>query len=349
MDKRVQKSIQLSEALKKPLSALPWKPDEPYTQLPLTWDPEEEQWVPLPVAPGTSGQGREPRPPQISAVAVYNWNIDFMLPFPESRMAAAMAHMEKLLSQSPAAETTAAVINLQECIASDLITVSRQKWVRDNFYMTDIDASSWASGLYGTATLVDRRLSVSSCFRVHYSATQMERDVLFVDCQLPNSQKKLRLGNTHLESLVADPPLRPKQMQTVAQHMRQPDVTSAIVTGDFNAIQPFDRSLHAENGLKDAYLELGGREGGDEGYTWGQQALPDLRERFGCSRMDKVYYCGSGLSLQSFERFGADVEVDGADKDAQRAGLLALGFEKAWVTDHLGIKAVFGFRDLWHL
>ena len=37
-------------------------------------------------------------------------------------------------------------------------------------------------------------------------------------------------------------------------------------------IEPFDRKLHSDNGLKDAYLELGGKEDSDDGFTWGQQA-----------------------------------------------------------------------------
>ena len=108
------------------------------------------------------------------------------------------------------------------------------------------------------------------------------------------------------------------------------------MAGDLNAIQPFDRTLHRVNGLRDAYLELGGQEDSEEGYTWGQQAVPVARETYGCCRMDKVLYCG-GVSVQRFGRFGADVEV--ADRDEQ-AGIMRSGdFEKGWITDHLGVFA----------
>ena len=79
------------------------------------------------------------------------------------------------------------------------------------------------------------------------------------------------------------------------------------------------------------------------GFTWGQQALPALRDRFGCSRMDKAFYCGA-VRVQSFETFGADVEVDPRCQ-RQRDALLALGFEKAWVTDHLGIVTTFSLAN----
>jgi tyrosyl-DNA phosphodiesterase 2 len=344
MDERVQRAIQHTKALHKPLDAVPWKPNEPWAQNYYSWDAEEEAWQPT----STTNSSGQKQAASILTLALYSWNIDFMLPFAESRMDAALAHLEKLLAQLPSSTPTAVVINLQECIPSDLVTISRQQWVRDRFYMTDLDASTWGNGAYGTTTLIDRALDVLSCFRVHYSKTEMERDALFVDVAMPTTgskqDQKLRLGNSHLESLVAEPPLRPAQVQIMSSHMRASDVSNAIAAGDFNAIQPFDKSLHSDNGLKDAYLELGGQEDGDEGHTWGQQALRGMRERFGGSRMDKAYFRGGGLQLVSFERFGADVEVD-EKKGKQRDRLLSLGFEKAWVTDHLGIKVVFDFKD----
>jgi tyrosyl-DNA phosphodiesterase 2 len=281
-------------------------------------------------------------------MAIYSWNIDFMLPHGDARMNAALAHLEELTSQHRSDENTAVVINLQECVPSDLLNIGQKPWIRDNFYCTDMDTSTWGSGLYGTTTLVDRRLEISSCFRVHYSATKMERDALFVDISL-KSDKAIRLCNTHLESLASEPPLRPAQMNIIATHMRDESISGAVVTGDFNAIQPFDRTLHTDNTLEDAYLILGGEEGdgrGDDkgGYTWGQQALPELCRLYGCSRMDKVYFCGDSLKISEFERFGADVEPDHGEEDA-RKDLLSFGFEKPWITDHLGVKAVFDIID----
>jgi len=109
------------------------------------------------------------------------------------------------------------------------------------------------------------------------------------------------------------------------------------MAGDFNAIQDLDRCLHFNNGLKDAYLELGGEEDSEEGYTWGQQAATSKREQFGCSRMDKVFFCG-GLQLRGFERFGAGVEL-GDTKEREET--VRLGFERPWITDHLGVVARF--------
>ncbi|RYP04550.1 hypothetical protein DL764_004358 [Monosporascus ibericus] len=350
MKELMQKAIQQAVALKKQPDSTPWKPDEPCAQPYYSWNADKEEWQLI--EPSTPQSGDQTHSTGIATLALYSWNIDFMLPFPETRMDAALAHLEELTTQLLSTTTTAVVINLQECAPSDLIVISQKQWIRDSFYITDIDAFAWASGVYGTTTLVDRRLGISSCFRVHYSKTRMERDALFVDVVMPASSgqgKKLRLCNTHLESLALEPPLRPSQMRLVATHMHADGVSGAIAAGDFNAIQPFDRSLHSDNGLKDAYLELGGQEDRDEGYTWGQQALPELRKQFGCSRMDKVYFRGGALKLLSFERFGADVEIHGDAKEQRDQLLLLYGFEKPWVTDHLGVKAVFNITNDLHL
>lgn len=57
--------------------------------------------------------------------------------------------------------------------------------------------------------------------------------------------------------------------------------------------------------------------------------------------VDKIYFCG-GLKLLRFERFGADVQLDG---EGYAKEFDALDFEKPWVTDHLGVTATFDVVD----
>ncbi|KAI2626599.1 Endonuclease/exonuclease/phosphatase [Hypoxylon sp. NC1633] len=330
MDEVIQIAIKKMEARKKALDSVLWEPDQPYPQPYYTYDKTKQDWEPAECKKLQEGQSG----PGIAQLALYSWNIDFMLPYARERMCAALEHLEAQTSKLP--PTTAAVIYLQECLEEDLKTIGENAWVRERFHVTDVDTSNWASRYYGTTTLVDRRLDVTSCFRVHYQQTRMERDAFFVDALLGGSQPRtVRLCNTHLESLAVDPPRRPTQMKIAAEHMRAEGVDAALAAGDFNAIQDFDRTLHSDNGLRDAYLELGGREDSDEGYTWGQQAATSLRNQFGCSRMDKVYFRGC-LKLHRFERFGADILL--TDKDLVDK-IVGLGFDKAWITDHLGIMA----------
>lgn len=163
----------------------------------------------------------------------------------------------------------------------------------------------------------------------------VDRDAFFVDVTIGPENRKVRLCNTHLESMAFDPPFRPAQVELMARYLHEAGVHAALAGGDFNAIQPFDRTLHADNNLKDAFLESGGKEDTAEGFTWGQQAATALRAQFGCSRMDKVFFCGD-VELVRFERLGQDVLVEGEEEGK---AIVELGFEKPWITDHLGIMA----------
>lgn len=326
MEALIGQALQDSAKLRK--TSVPWNDDEPNPQSYHAFDSATSSWNSK-TASDDSAQAEDNG--GIDSIALYSWNIDFMLPFAEARMKPALAHLGNLIASTPS--DTAPIIFLQECTPSDLTTIAATLWIRERFYLTDLDATNWATNHYGTVTLIDSRLPVTAAFRVHYSKTRMDRDALFVDVSLKG--KIVRLCNTHLESMTFNPPYRPPQMEIVAQYLREDKVHAGLAAGDFNAIQPFDRTLHVDNGLKDAFLELGGKEDSGEGYTWGQQAATKLRDKFGCSRMDKLYFCG-GTEVVKFERFGVDVLTEGEEESSQ---IVALGFEKAWVTDHLGIKA----------
>lgn len=328
MEALIGQAMRESATLRK--TSVPWKDDEPHPQSYHTFDSATSSWVSK--APSDDAAGSAGDNVGINSIALYSWNIDFILPFAEARMKPALAHLGGLVQSG--LPNAAPVIFLQECTPADLVTIAATPWIRERFHLTDVDATNWATNHYGTTTLVDSRLPITAAFRVHYSKTRMDRDAAFVDVSLQG--KTVRLCNTHLESMALSPPFRPPQMQILAQFLREEDkVHAGLVAGDFNAIQPFDRTLHTDNDLKDAFLELGGEEDTEEGYTWGQQAATKLREKFGCSRMDKVYFWG-GIELAKFERFGADVLTEGEKESSE---ILALGFEKAWVTDHLGVKA----------
>ncbi|KAH6646608.1 Endonuclease/exonuclease/phosphatase [Truncatella angustata] len=334
MDEIIQKAIAHSEASKR--TSAPWKADQPHEQQYFHFNHSKQQWGPQEPVAAAKQESSKTGSPGLSRLALFTWNIDFMLPYAESRMEAGLTTLQDLASRLPG--STGVVIFLQECVRSDLATISQQPWIRERFTITDTTVNNWASGHYGTTMLVDRRLAIAKLFRVHYAKTRMGRDAFFVDIIMGQAgDKRVRLCNSHLESLAFDPPYRPSQVQLISQYLRDGDVHAGIAAGDFNAIQDFDRNLHSENGLKDAYLERGGKEDSDDGYTWGQQAATNLRERFDCSRMDKVYFHGQ-LELRDMERFVADLQLQ---DPKQREHLVSLGFEKPWITDHIGVKTEF--------
>lgn len=98
--------------------------------------------------------------------------------------------------------------------------------------------------------------------------------------------KFFRLCNTHLESLSANPSVRPRQMESVAKYLHNSSLNGSLLAGDLNAIEPFDATFPSTYNLSDAYLALGGKEGVDKGFTWGYQSLARLRKKYGCNRME---------------------------------------------------------------
>ncbi|KAH8427389.1 endonuclease/exonuclease/phosphatase family protein [Aspergillus melleus] len=309
------------------------------------------------------------QPSPLETLRLTTWNIDFRAPCPDKRMTKALQYLSTL--HIPTKETPS-IIFLHEITPSDLHIIQKTTWIRNQFYITDLSHENWRSQ-YGTTALIDRRFDVRSVFRVLYSMSRMGRDALFIDVRIHGNIKShdqrgedgtgktessiLRLCNTHLESLTSNPPIRPVQLRLAAQFMRGsgpartdpvsgrkdselPVPHAAILAGDLNAFAPEDETAPEECGLLDAFLELGGKEGSEEGFTWGQQMADYKRSKFGCSRMDKVLFCG-GLEVQSLEKIGAGEKVwieypqESDSEESSETG------EDLWVTDHIGLQAVF--------
>jgi tyrosyl-DNA phosphodiesterase 2 len=282
---------------------------------------------------GTKGEE-----PSFKRFRLLTWNVDVLVPFGEPRMASALNYLQKIFDEVPKDQPV--VLFLQEMSKMDLEQIQNTQWIRDRFFITDPGPEQWrTSSFYGTTTLVDKRLRMHDVFRV-YVPSRFDRDAFFVDVQLNQSSSQkpslLRLCNLHLESLVADPPLRPKQLEIAAKVMHDDTVYASVAAGDCNAIQPFDRTLHAENDLKDAYLETGGKEDNEDGYTWGYQSDEATMKRFGPSRMDKVLFCGN-LEIKSLERIGIGVKVE----DEEVAKQMREAYQPEFVTDHYGLMAEF--------
>jgi tyrosyl-DNA phosphodiesterase 2 len=276
-------------------------------------------------------------------IRLISWNIDVLTEFAEERMQSALQYLETLVSSSP--RETPVVVFLQEMGQSDMQQIRHAAWIMERFHITDIDNRNWLSSLYGTSALIDRRLMTKNIFRVPW-ISRFDRDGLFIDVALSKTgedEKLLRLCNTHLESLVADPPVRPTQLTDAATFLGKPEVAAGLLAGDLNAIQPFDRELHSANGLKDAYLELGGTEDCEDGYTWGHQVPQWMKDKFGCSRMDKILFRGA-LQPSRFERIGMGVKVadDVREKVAEKV-------EGGFVTDHYGVMGDLELVDGWEL
>ncbi|KAF4215579.1 hypothetical protein CNMCM8980_010585 [Aspergillus fumigatiaffinis] len=303
--------------------------------------------------PSTSNL-HQPHTRNIARIRLTTWNIDFQTPLGRERMAAALEYLSHQHSIQPDDETPS-IIFLQEMVESDLQLIQESAWIQEKFFITDTSSDHWR-GSYGTTTMIDKQLVVRGVFRVPYSNSRMERDALFVDVDVgpPGAEDGgiLRLCNTHLESLVSHPPRRPVQLRLASSFMHAsgpedegmytpPTPHAAILAGDLNAFAPEDGSAPEECSLRDAFLVLGGREGSEESFTWGQQVPDWMRERFGCSRMDKVLYCG-GVEAKSLRRIGEGVTVTVTFQgDQSESEDEDFSHEEVWVTDHLGLQGEF--------
>ena len=200
-------------------------------------------------------------------IKLVTWNIDYLAVAGPQRMTAALKYLNDILITGFSSANIPSIIFLQEMTSSDLDIIKSTSWIQSRFSITDISHDFWISS-YGTTTLVDLRLPLKRVFRTLY-ASDMGRDALFIDLDYVDGNNnagnsRIRLGNTHLESLVADPPLRPAQVALASRSLHDDTVQGGVLVGDFNAIQRFDRTLHVETDLKDAYLEAGGIEGDEK-------------------------------------------------------------------------------------
>ncbi|KAI0011847.1 hypothetical protein F4779DRAFT_160044 [Xylariaceae sp. FL0662B] len=175
----------------------------------------------------------------------------------------------------------------------------------DNKRETHLDISNRQIALTIYLTiLVDRWLNIVSCFRVHNPKPRMQLDVFSVDISLDvNLDKTIGICNIHLHSLVQEPLFRPLQVHLVPKHTHADEIRGALDAGGFNVIRPFDGILHSEEDPKDAHLEISSKEDSDEDYTRRRQAATVLRERFGCSKMNKEYF-RRGPKLLEIGTFG---------------------------------------------
>jgi len=98
-----------------------------------------------------------------------------------------------------------------------------------------------------------------------------------------------RLVNVHLDSLGDTLHYRARQMEILANVLREPGCSGGIIAGDFNAISPGDDGLVDKNELVDMWVALHGSSDPD-GATWGVGV--ERRDGLGPGRLDNVAMMG---------------------------------------------------------
>ncbi|KAK6537914.1 hypothetical protein TWF694_010812 [Orbilia ellipsospora] len=293
------------------------------------FDAEENKWRHIQNSEAEE-LGRRRESPR-SNFALITWNIDFSISQPQNRIAAAISYLRSLLisGTDQPDSISPAIIVLQEITADMVKRLANSEWVRKHFYMTDVraDEGIWLKSHYGTVTLVDRRIPIKNAIRLHYDSN-MGRDCLFVDIEAVSAETSenvlVRVGNTHLESLVQPTPMRSEQLRLAANFiLNDASVYTGLVAGDMNPIEKFDATLPADVGLKDAYLENGGDDEDEKGHTWGYQTEDN---KFPKRRFDKILYSPNGkIKMEQVEVIGV--------------GEKTMAQPRVWVSDHFGVLA----------
>ncbi|KAK6357252.1 hypothetical protein TWF718_001573 [Orbilia javanica] len=288
------------------------------------YNSEEKQWKQVQNTEEANANS-QPR----SNFALITWNVDFVSSEPQDRISAAMSHLRSILiSGTEDPDTiTPSVIVLQEVNHEMIKSLAENEWVQKNFYITDVvsDKGIWQKSHYGTVTLVDRRIKVKNVIRLHYDSN-MDRDCLFVDIEAVSSRTSevvtVRVGNTHLESLVGAKPWRLEQLKLAARFvLYDTNVYTGLIAGDMNPIDPYDLKIPEEAGLKDAYLVGGGSENDVKGHTWGYQTQDN---RFPKRRFDKVFHPPSDkIKVEQVEPIGI------GEKTPEKP--------RVYISDHYGV------------
>jgi len=264
-----------------------------------------------------------------SKIKLLTWNINCMTPDGPARMAMALEHLNALYLDRTFIKVPL-IICFQEMTSTFLDIIQKTPWIQSHFQLTNTDPSCWSSN-FGTVTLIDRRLEVASDFRVPLKSNY-GRDALFVDIKCENSSMAqsaiVRVCNTHLESFNHGSRLRPIQLALISQYLHVESVYAGIVAGDFNAINKnHDSKLHLENGLKDAYLEYGGK---GKGFTWGMHLCNSQQRRYECNRLDKILHT-SNIHVGKPKTFGRGLTIGDP-------------MERRFVSDHLGVAATLRLK-----
>ena len=118
-----------------------------------------------------------------STLRLLTWNVNHRVQHAESRMEHAIDHLKNITNKRMPEVPT--IIFLQEITSSTLEITKGISWIQDHFRIMDINSQAdWSFG-HGTLTIVDRRLSIISAWRVPYrNQTKQGRDASFIDLYL---------------------------------------------------------------------------------------------------------------------------------------------------------------------
>ena len=241
-------------------------------------------------------------------LSLISWNIDAFSPRPVSRAKLILSHIleapnppDLLFLQEVTPEVRASLLGDasvravflatdaedQTSFASEDVPFATMTFLSSARFTSALDSQKEGDGMAERG----EKFTIGPVSRVMLPS-KYRRDALSVDVIHPRPMSPgtvFRLINVHLDSLWNTLHYRAKQMEILANVLREPGCSGGIIAGDFNAISPEDDGLVDKNGLVDAWVALHGRADLD-GATWGVGV--ERRGGFRSGRLDKVAMMG---------------------------------------------------------
>jgi tyrosyl-DNA phosphodiesterase 2 len=169
--------------------------------------------------------GEDEIPP--STMQLVSWNVSFDDPMPRERMQHALRHLEKVVFKCRRGEAPEpCCVLLQEVhLPHGLEAILADEWVREHFFVTPVDTRKWPEGAqYGNVTLVERSIPVADAHILEFGLSSMQRTGVIVDIHLGAPEQdydvRLRVVNTHLESLRKGDMARPEQLKLLSKFIK---------------------------------------------------------------------------------------------------------------------------------
>lgn len=269
------------------------------------YDALTRRWAPIPS--GTLSKiPTSPSPQPLiqqaqKELTLTSWNIDAFSPWPTVR---ASRILGSILERSK----TPDIVFFQEVKHDVYDSLLRDERVRTGFLATDVEDRTAFQGVpFATVILLSRKCFTSGNLEevagreesneeakmLLGPATRLKlpskygRDGLCVDFHHATG-RAIRFVNVHLDSLADTLHNRAQQLEILSHKLLEDGCERGLIAGDFNAISPADHKLVGENGLRDQWTALHGKE--SNGYTWGV----DRQEADGLppGRLDKIAMMG---------------------------------------------------------
>ncbi|CAF4984541.1 unnamed protein product [Rotaria sp. Silwood1] len=225
-------------------------------------------------------------------------------------------------------KSQAQIIGLQEMTKNTLQQLASQSFVRERYYLSDIDGRTFNSW-YGVVLLIDIRLHISNINLIDFPQSTMGRRLILAEIKLDQNET-VRIGTVHLESL-DNKEQRSCQLDICLKEFNHSS-GSFILMGDFNFRGDDQENIDQFNRLQkwiDVWTYL--MDSHNHGYTFDTEI--NLMTKIHCKTSDRSRY--DRIILLSQTIVPTDIQIIGNQSIDNQEHL------HVFPSDHFGLTALF--------